>query len=366
MRRYYIDNLRWGAIIVLIIYHAAMAWNTWSEPNYIFFESNQIISSIVVIFSPFLMPLLFVLAGISTKYALKKRTPKQYLLERVKKLLIPFLFGTLTIMPAMTYLADCYNYKYTGSFLQHYKVLFTKFTGLTGADGGFSMGHFWFLIFLFIISVLFIIILKVQKRIKLKHKISNISITFIYLLGIPLILFHELLSIGGKSIIEYLYLFMIGYYILSNDDMIKKLSTHRWLILSVGIVATFTNTYLFLWADQTIPAIPIINTITRSLSEWFMLLAAMGIANSCFYKASNITTYMSQRSFMFYILHYIWIVLFQYLMSGLFINNTFLLFIVPVVVSYIVTFLSCEVCIRSHVLCFLMGTKTIRKTSDSP
>lgn len=364
MRKNYVDNLRWGAIIVLIIYHAAMAWNTWSEPNYIFFESNRIISGIVVIFSPFLMPLLFVLAGISTKYALKKRTPGQYLLERVKKLLIPFLFGTLTIMPAMTYLADCYNYKYTGSFLQHYKVFFTKFTDLTGADGGFSMGHFWFLIFLFVISVIFIIVFKVQKKIKLKHKISNIPISFIYLLGIPLILFHELLSIGGKSIIEYLYLFMIGYYILSDDDVIKKISTHRWLILGVGIVAAFTNTYLFLWADQTIPAIPIINTITRSLSEWFILLAAMGISNIYFDKASAITMYMSQRSFMFYILHYIWIVLFQYLMSGLITDNTFLLFFVPVFVSYIVTLLSCEVCIRSHVLCFLMGTKTIRETSD--
>ena len=62
------------------------AWNTWGEPNHIFFEGNRVISSIIVFFSPYFMPLLFVLAGISTKYALQKRTKKEYLIERVKRL----------------------------------------------------------------------------------------------------------------------------------------------------------------------------------------------------------------------------------------------------------------------------------------
>ena len=68
MRKYYVDNIRWIVILLLVPYHAAMAWNVWGEPNYIYFESNKIISSIVVFFSPYFMPLMFFIAGISTRF----------------------------------------------------------------------------------------------------------------------------------------------------------------------------------------------------------------------------------------------------------------------------------------------------------
>ncbi len=98
MRKYYVDNIRWIVILLLVPYHAAMAWNVWGEPNYIYFESNKIISSIVVFFSPYFMPLMFFIVGISTRFALQKRTIRQYVLERAKKLLIPFIFGTVLIL----------------------------------------------------------------------------------------------------------------------------------------------------------------------------------------------------------------------------------------------------------------------------
>ena len=164
MRKHYIDNLRWITILLLIPYHAAMAWNVWGEPNYIFFESNRIISSIIVFLSPYFMPLLFVLAGVSTRFALQKRSPGSYAFERVKKLLIPFTFGTLIFMPIMTYIADKFNYGYNENLFKHYGIFFTRFTDLTGADGGFSLGQFWFLIYLFFISVTALGIIVLQKK----------------------------------------------------------------------------------------------------------------------------------------------------------------------------------------------------------
>lgn len=154
MRKYYVDNLRWIIILLLIPYHAAMAWNVWGEPNYIYFEGNNMISSIVVFLSPYFMPLMFLIAGISTRFALQKRTIGQYVLERTKKLLIPFAFGTILIMPLMTYIADKFNYGYQGDLFRHYAVFFTRFTDLTGSDGGFSVGQFWFILYLFLISLI--------------------------------------------------------------------------------------------------------------------------------------------------------------------------------------------------------------------
>lgn len=111
------------------------------------------------------MPLLFVLAGISAKYALQKRTYKEYLGERVNRLLVPFLFGTIVFMPIMSYIGDKFNYSYNEGFLKHYIVFFTKYTDLTGADGGFSVGQFWFLLYLLIISIMSVGILTLLKKV---------------------------------------------------------------------------------------------------------------------------------------------------------------------------------------------------------
>lgn len=170
MRKYYIDNLRSFIILLLIPYHAAMAWNIWGEPNYIFFEGNRLLSSIVVFLSPYFMPILFLAAGISTNYALRKRSMAQYVSERSKRLFIPFVFGTLLLMPPQTYLADKFNYGYSGSLFNHYRVFFTKFTDLTGADGGFSVGQFWFVLYLFVISLVAAAIISAQKKLMPKYK----------------------------------------------------------------------------------------------------------------------------------------------------------------------------------------------------
>ena len=61
MRKRYIDELRWMDVLLLIPYHAAMDWNCWGEPNYMFFGSSRVLSSIVVFLSPYFMPLLFLM-----------------------------------------------------------------------------------------------------------------------------------------------------------------------------------------------------------------------------------------------------------------------------------------------------------------
>jgi len=357
MRKYYMDNLRWLTILLLIPYHAAQAWNTWGEPNYIFFEGNRLISSIIVFFSPFFMPLLFVLAGMSTKYALQKRTMKQYFFERVKKLLIPFVFATITLMPVLTYLGDKFNYGYSGSFFAHYRVFFTKYTDLIGADGGFSVGQFWFVLYLFVISVVFIGVYMVQNKLKLKSKEKTTPYFLVVFAGVPLPILSEFLSVGGKSLAEYLYLFLIGYYLLSEEDCLEKTERYKWRSLGVGLVAAILNVYLFLWCGTKYA---VINTIAKFVAEWCMVLAMIGTGKKVLNFSGKVHRYMSQRSFLFYILHFVWIVLFQYVLRNMLGQHTILLFVLPVVLAYVATFLCCEVCIRIPVLCFLIGIKTIK------
>ena len=357
MRKNYIDNLRWITVLLLIPYHAAMAWNVWGEPNYIYFESNKTISSIVVFLSPYLMPILFLIAGMCARLSLQKRTIRQYIAERTKKLLIPFAFGVILIMPLMTYIADRFNYGYEGNFFRHYVIFFTKFTDLTGADGGFSVGQFWFILYLFLISTITVKAAALLKKTTPECK-KDMPLWLICLLGLPLLLLSELLSIGGKSFAEYTYIFLVGYYVFSNDNVIDKIKRFRCLFLCIGLTATFLNVYLFIWADTQYQTI---NTVIKFTSEWFMLISLIGTGKRYLDFSGKVSKYMSQRSFAFYILHYIWIVLLQFLMFDIFGDSIVVLYTVPVVLAYCITLLCCEICIRIPPLCFLMGIKPLNK-----
>lgn len=353
MRKHYIDNLRWLILLILIPYHAAQAWNTWGEPNYILFEGNRAISSIIVFFSPYFMPLLFVLAGISTKFALQKRTKKEYLIERVHRLLVPLLFGTIFFMPVMTYLADSFHGSYQGGFWAHYVVFFTKLTDWTGADGGFSLGQFWFLLYLMIISMAGVCVITLLNKIPVKLR-KTIPFKMVLVFGLPLPLLSELLSIGGKSFVEYTYLFLIGYYVLADEEVVDKAEKNSLLLLGVGLIATILNVYLFIWSDVELV---FLNLITKCVSEWIMIIAFIGLAKRNLNFEGKISNYMNKRSFLFYIYHFIWVVLFQYILYGFVGNKTIVLYTGPVLFAYLMTAICCEISIRVPVLCFLTGTK---------
>ena len=355
MRKHFIDELRWIDVFLLIPYHAAMAWNVWGEPNYVFFTGNKLISSIVVFLSPYYMPLMFLLAGISTRYALRKRTCKQYVTERAKRLLVPLVFGTAVFMPLMTYMADKNSCGYSGGFLRHYGVFFTKYTDLTGADGGFSLGQFWFLLYLFVISLISAGIVSLQKK-HIALEMPKISFPAICLLGAPLPLLNGLLSAGGKSLAEYTYIFLVGYYVFSDDEVIEKAAGYLPFTLAVGLSASAADVYLFIWSSKDLT---VLNTAAKYISEWSMLLALMGTGKKYLDRTCMVTDYMSKRSFPFFSFHYIWLVMFQYALAGVFENNTVLLYLVPVALSYIATLLCCEVCLRIPALSFLMGTKPV-------
>jgi len=355
MRKHYIDNLRWIFVLILIPYHAAQAWNTWGEPNYILFEENRAIASVIVSFSPYYMPLLFLLAGISSKYAFDKRTGGQFVKERVKRLLVPLVFGVLVFMPVMTWIADRFNYGYEGNLISHYPVFFTKFTDLIGADGGFSFGQFWFLLYLFVISLISLGIISLQKKITNKEK-DDVPLWLILLLGLPLPILNELLSIGGKSFALFLYIYLLGYYVFSKDKVIDKLSRIAVITTPIGVISTAVTVYLFLWSPVEYATL---NTVTSYISKWFMLLALLGLGKKFLDVRGRVTDYFSRRSFPFFSFHFIFVVVLQYLLAGCFRENTFLLYLLPIVGAYILSFICAGICIRIPALCFLTGMKYV-------
>ena len=158
MRKHYVDNLRNLTILLLFPVHTFMIWNDFGSRFYIWQGENRILSTLIVFVNPWFMPLLFVLAGASARYALQKRTTKEFVRQRIHKLLIPFLCGMIFLVPFQTLYARKYFDHYTGGVLDNWKYFFTHLTDFSGYDGAFTPGHLWFILFLFIISMIALVL----------------------------------------------------------------------------------------------------------------------------------------------------------------------------------------------------------------
>jgi Acyltransferase family. len=164
MRKYYIDNLRWMSILLLIPYHTFMIYNSFGESFYIKGADIPLVTGVLVAIWPWFMPLLFVCAGLSSAFALQKRSVKQYIKERALKLLVPFFFGILLLIPAQTFFAERFHNGYTGGYFRQYIIFFTKPTDFTGYNGGFTPGQLWFILYLFVISLVALPIMNAYRR----------------------------------------------------------------------------------------------------------------------------------------------------------------------------------------------------------
>lgn len=73
-RKNYIDNIRNITILMLFPFHTLMIWNDFGSKFYIWQGDNRVFSTLIVLINPYFMPILFVIAGMSARYALEKRS----------------------------------------------------------------------------------------------------------------------------------------------------------------------------------------------------------------------------------------------------------------------------------------------------
>lgn len=112
-RRDDIDALRTIAIGLLLIYHTAIGFQGWGYM--IGFIANDTslpsIWAVMAIFNPWRIPLLFFVSGMGVYFALQNRSWKQLLIERGRRILIPFVFGYFVIVPIHIYILKSYYSK---------------------------------------------------------------------------------------------------------------------------------------------------------------------------------------------------------------------------------------------------------------
>lgn len=157
-RRFEIDWLRVLAMLTVFLFHNARFFDfaDWQVKNA---QTNLVPMVFVYYVGQWIMPLFFLLAGASTRFALDYQTGSSYLKERFWRLMIPFIFGALVLIPPQGYVEALNHpsYHFNGNFWQYYPHHFLVRLGWFAPTPGWLFGsfgyHLWFLGFLFVYSL---------------------------------------------------------------------------------------------------------------------------------------------------------------------------------------------------------------------
>lgn len=295
-RNYYLDYLRIISIVLLFPVHTFMVWNDYGQKFYVWGGDNRVLSSLIILINPWFMPILFVIAGMCARYSLEDRTTKQFIAERLKKLFVPFVSGIVLLVPFQTLFARKYYYNYKGSILDNIIYFFTHFTELTGYDGAFTPGQLWFILFLFIISLIGVLIAKVLPYDKVKNKISDIKIYIVIAMFILVWGGYYIGNFGGFSIGKNLVLYLLGYYVLSNDCALRLVGKYRIVLMvlfSSSLFLLFITYYKYSYYGDAL-----VNFVA-----WIGSCALISFAMKYLNKRTRLLDYFNKASFPIYILH---------------------------------------------------------------
>ncbi len=346
MRKHYLDNIRTICILLLFPYHTLMIWNNFGSKFYIWNGNNTILSSIIIVLSPWLMPVLFVIAGMSSRYSLIKRRTKTFIIERINKIFIPFILTLTFLVPFQTLFARKFFFDYQGGVMEHFIYFFTHFSDFNGYDGMFTFGQLWFLLYLFIISLIALLLIKVLPLKKVVKRINKANLLVIILLALPIFLTNYLGNFGGQSIGKYLLLYLLGYY-LFTDEMIDKLVDDKSIILSFYIISQVLLIILFIKFNYY-------GDLLVNVVGWFGVLSCIIIGKLFLDKENKLSSYFKKASFPIYLLHQTILVIVGYYALK-FINHIAGQFFAIILISFIVTLAVYEVIRRIPILRRALG-----------
>lgn len=288
-RRYDIDWIRVIAIGLLLIYHVAIGFQSWGI--LIGFISNE--KTWPTLWIPMTMlniwriPLLFFVSGMGMFFAMGRRTWAQLLPERAKRILLPFLFGMVAIVPIHVYLWQL-----------HYAFE-------TGYQPG--PGHLWFLGNLFIYVLILLPAFYYLKRYKdaTTSRVAKLMRTPLGLLPVFAVFVLEVLILNPVPFELYamtwhgfflgLLAFFFGYFFVWCGPVFWNMLLHwRWtfLLFAAGLFALRIT-----WFQNGSPNY----LISIESNCWIFAVFAFG--HNYLNRPSPALRYLSKAAYPVYIIH---------------------------------------------------------------
>lgn len=364
-RRYDIDWLRNLGILLLFPFHTARMFDHWDP----FYVKNDVLSWelswFIALTSYWFMPLLFLLAGSASWYALQVRSYYQYSQDRFYRLCIPLIFGILFIVPPQGYYAKWEHTGAAGSYPSFLRDFFTDFSDLSGYFGTFTPAHLWFILYLFVLSLIalpFFMFFNSEKR---RTAIEKFNLIFsrpavFALFFIVLVFTQALPAPGGQNPVYFLMIFVMGFIICSHTRYQEMFNRIR--LKALGLVLLLVPTWIVLMYyhqdAQSFSVMDILLTCLRTLNVWLTLIVILGFGNKFLNFSHKWLVYLNEAAFPIYIIHQSVLVIVGYYMLQLNLA-IFPKFLIIMMLTLTISWLLYEFVIkRLAVTRWLFGVKT--------
>ena len=367
MRRYDLDWIRVLVFGLLIIYHVGMFFVPWG-----WHIKNNVISEDLrwpmLFVNQWRLASLFLISGMGTRFALSKRSSKQYISERVRRLLIPLIVGMLIIIPPQVYVE---RLAYSDYAFSYWHFLVNDAYTPVYPEGNLSWHHLWFLPYLLIFSLLLtpvFIHLRNDPQSALlswQRRQLNKNPLFVLVYVIPLFLIEGLIEpffpvthalVGDWfTITFFIVIFFYGFNFISLGasfwtalDKIKQMALIGGLIL-------FTLYLLIIQCEDGI-LIHFTEAMIKTGNMWCWMLAIFGYGAKYLNRSSPLLTYCNKAVYPFYIFHQTITVLIGYKIyqAGWHIGTKF---IVLTIGTFLISWILFEIVDRIPVVRQLFGIK---------
>jgi peptidoglycan/LPS O-acetylase OafA/YrhL len=324
-RLYYLDWLRVIAVAAVFISHTADIFDTlyWHAR-----QNEQGISwnGLATFGAEWGMSLVFLLAGASAWFALLSRSSRQFISERFKRLLIPFIVAFIVLSPFQAYImsyfiASGYSH-FQGDLFQFFTYFFEHIH--IGGDLKFLTiygYHLWFLAFLYIISMMALPVLMYLKQ----ARGSRIILRLVALCKIPAGLFIFVPPIalirillwapypgyqGWADFYTWFILFVIGFILFANDTFQAIIRKQGKIFAAVSavcivslIIANLAGGLSKLEYAASYSAGYMFYQLLLSIALWSITISALYGAMNLLNFSNKVLKYANQAILPFYILH---------------------------------------------------------------
>lgn len=354
-RQYYADWLKVICIALLLPYHAAMVFGPYPYhvKNAVTYTGFNLFNELI---GMWYFSLLFFLAGFGAAISLQRRSGRVFMQERVKRLLLPLVFGMLVIVPPQTYFERLQHQQITGGYLDFYSHLFNGIY----PQGNLTWNHLWYIAYLFVISLIWLPFLLFLKTRAGQWPARAVNTFSILLFAVPVMLTEYALRIyfpfGNQNlvsdwanILHFSLFYIYGYYMTLNQQLFGTLLRTRGPALVIGItgVILYYSAYLsgyFIPAQQSETVQRLLHA-WRGLNAWCWSIAIIGYAHQYLNGDSPVLAYATKAFLPVYILHQTVLIIVAWYLVPLHLP-VFLKFAVLALLTYFFTLLLYEFVVR--------------------
>ena len=298
MRRHYLDNIRWITIICVVIYHVIYMFNGEATAGVVGpLQKVQYQDAIQYVLYPWMMMLLFIVAGMCSRYYLENHSVKEFIKSRTTKLLVPSTIGLFVF----GWIQGYFNIQLGIGIenIQVPKLLLYPIMAISGT------GVLWFVQLLWLFSMILALIRHFERG-KLYEFCKNANILVVLLLVIPV--YASSFILNTPIVLVYRFgiygmTFLLGYFVFAHDEVIERIS--RWNIPLIILSAVLAAIYLYAHFGDNYAENPTYNSIPAIAYAWSACLAILGSTYKWYNRKTKFSAFMTKRSYGLYVFHYL-------------------------------------------------------------